>query len=142
MEIIPGKGLDNTLFGFDRVTLESIHGPPDKLDSDESHLPLLQYNELRSTFWLDEAGRLHWIQCQHPDVHIFGNPVIGQLGDRVISFISSKLEEKPEFEDYGSMESYHYNSAELELQVEYGTIVRVCFGHLWNDNDTPIYPDA
>ncbi|MCL2914278.1 hypothetical protein L2725_10915 [Shewanella corallii] len=141
MEVKFGTGLDNIRFGLDQAALKSLLGEPDKIDRDKNNLPLLQYNKLKSTFWMDEGDKLHWIQCSNPELLIQGVNVIGLATDEVISKLHQIGEATYEFEDYGSMESYSFPELELEVQAEYGVVTTICFGHFWK-NDEPVYTNA
>ncbi|MBC3767467.1 hypothetical protein [Neptunicella marina] len=141
MEVKFGTGLDNIRFGLDQASLKSLLGEPSKIDSDNDGLPLLQYNKLKSTFWMDERDKLHWIQCSNPELSIQGIKIIGLDTDEAISKLKQIIEASYEFEDYGSMENYSFPKLELEVQTEYGVVTTVCFGHLWK-NGEPVYTNA
>jgi len=140
LNIILGRGLDEITFGISRADLESKLGTADKTDTDESGNPLLIYNQLKSTFWLNEENQLHWIQCSNASVRLWGEIVIGQPFAMQKEVLETFAGECPGLDDYGAMESYGYTNNELELQVEYGIVTSVCFGNFWDGDDTPIYP--
>ncbi|MCG7564619.1 MULTISPECIES: hypothetical protein [Pseudoalteromonas] len=141
MEVKFGIGLGNIRFGVDQVTLKRLIGEPNKIDTDNDGLLLLQYNKLKCTFWMDETDRLHWIQCSNPTLLIQGVNIIGLEVLVAISKLKVIIETPFEFEDYGSMESYSFPEQELEIQSEYGVVTTVCFGHFWKD-DEPLYTNA
>ncbi|MEQ9586514.1 MAG: hypothetical protein RJS97_00840 [Parvibaculaceae bacterium] len=138
MEIQIGVGLDDFKFGMSASEVKRRLGPPDKIDRDEEEFPLFLFNKLRSTFWFDSKSRLHWIQCSHRDAVLLGSKPIGAQAPSILSSIESHLGESWELVDYGSIESYSFSEAELEIQTEYGLIRSICFGHLW-EGDTPLY---
>lgn len=129
-------------FGISRALLESKLGSADKIDTDETGNPLLIYNDLRCTFWLNEENELHWIQCSNSSARLWGEIVIGQPFVTQIECLETFAGECPGLDDYGSMESYGFSANELELQVEYGIVTSICFGNFWNEDDTAIYPKA
>jgi len=141
MELKFGIGLDNISFGIKQNSLIDLIGEPDKIDTDNDELPLLQYNKLKCTFWMDDSDRLHWIQCSNPSLMIQDIKIIGLDVLNVISKLSLLIESSYELEDYGSMESYSFSEQELEIQSQYGIVTAVCFGHYWND-DEPLYTNA
>jgi len=141
MEVKLGIGLDNISFGVVQDSLKNQLGDPDKVDTDNDELLLLKYNKLKSTFWMDELARLHWIQCSNPLLIIQNIKVIGMEVEEATSKLALVLDSAYEFEDYGSMESYSFPEYELEIQSEYGIVTTVCFGHYW-DNDEPVYTNA
>jgi hypothetical protein len=140
LNIILGRGIDQIGFGISRATLESKLGSADKVDTDETGNPLLIYNQLQCTFWLNEDNELHWIQCSNRSARLWGEIVNGQPFATQIECLESFAGECPSIDDYGSMESYGFAANELELQVEYGIVTSICFGNFWNSDDTAIYP--
>lgn len=140
MNIILGCGIDQIRFGISRVVLESKLGTADKVDMDEIGNPLLIYNQLQCTFWLNEDNQLHWIQCSNRSARLWGEIVIGQPFATQSDVLESFAGECPSIDDYGSMESYGFIANELELQVEYGNVTSICFGNFWNEDETAIFP--
>jgi hypothetical protein len=140
LNIILGKGIEQIRFGISRALLEKKLGTADKVDTDESGNPLLIYNRLQCTFWLNEDNELHWIQCSNSSARLWGEIVIGQPFAAQTEFLESFSGECPSIDDYGSMESYSFGANELELQVEYGIVTSICFGNFWNDDETAIFP--
>lgn len=137
-----GIGINQIHFGIDEKTLRQSLGNPDKIDRDADENPLLIYNNHRCTYWMDEDDRLHWIQTENPNAILLGQPIIGRSAQVVFDELSEAGIGPFELEDYGSMESHSAQDSELEIQVEYGAVSRVGFGHLWSENDEPIYPSA
>lgn len=137
-DAVVGVGLGDLTFGLSRSAVEEALGLADKVDTDNEGFPLLQYNDLRSTFWFDQDNRLHWIQSKHSELTVLGRRTIGAVAEEMLEFLRLHLGEAPEIEDYGSFESHHFRGAELEVQVEYGAIDQVCFGHLW-EGELPNY---
>ncbi|WP_335920989.1 hypothetical protein [Shewanella algae] len=129
MEVKLGIGLSDIRFGLDQIYLTKQLGEPSKIDTDNDGFPLLQYNKLMCTFWIDEADGLHWIQCSNPALSIQGINIIGLDVDEAISKLKIIFGTKYEFEDYGSMESYYFQEHEFEVQTEYGVVTTVCFGN-------------
>ena len=140
MNISLGKGVDQIRFGISRALLEAQLGNADKVDTDESGNPLLIYNRLQCTFWLNENDELHWIQCSNSSARLWDEIVIGQPFATQLDMLETLAGECPSLDDYGSMESYGFSANELELQVEYGVVTSICFGNFWNADDTAIYP--
>lgn len=135
-----GKGFDEINFGANKNFLARTLGEPDKIDRDESGCPLLIYNTLRCTLWLNEKGLLHWIQCSNRSARLLDQAIVDTPIESTLSKLCQILGDEYEFEDYGSMDSYTFDSQELELQVTYGLVSAVCFGHFWADDDQPVFP--
>jgi hypothetical protein len=141
MEVKLGIGLGDISFGIAQDSLKDLIGEHDKIDRDNDEQLLLMYNGLKCTYWMDENGRLHWIQCSNPSLILHNVKVIGMEVLEAVSKIALILESSYEFEDYGSMESYSFPDYEMEVQSEYGIVTTVCFGHYWN-GDEPLYTNA
>jgi hypothetical protein len=141
MEVKLGFGLDEISFGISQDSLRDMIGKPDKIDVDHDELPLLKYNGLMCTFWMDESDKLHWIQSSNPLLTLQNTKVIGMGVLDVIAKLALEFGYSHEFEDYGSMESYSFPEHELEIQSEYGIVTDICFGHYWKD-DEPLYANA
>ena len=141
MEVKLGIGIDGISFGVSQHSLRDMIGEPDKIDVDHDELPLLKYNRLMCTFWMDESDRLHWIQSSNPLLTLQNTKVIGMEVLDIISKLALAFGYSYEFEDYGSMDSYSFPEHELEIQSEYGIVTGICFGHYWED-DEPLYANA
>ncbi|MEP1444997.1 MAG: hypothetical protein ABJK37_02625 [Paraglaciecola sp.] len=141
MEIKLGIGLDGISFGVSQDYLKELIGEPDKIDLDNDEFPLLKYNKLMCTFWMDENDRVHWIQSSNPLLFLQNTKVIGMEVIDILSKLASVFGYSHEFEDYGSMESYSFPEHELEIQSEYGIVTNICFGHYWKD-DEPLYTNV
>jgi hypothetical protein len=141
MEVKLGIGLGDISFGIAQDSLKDLIGEHDKIDRDNDDQLLLMYNGLKCTYWMDENGRLHWIQCSNPSLILHNVKVIGMEVLEAVSKLALVLESSYEFEDYGSMESYSFPDYEMEVQSEYGIVTTVCFGHYWS-GDKPLYTNA
>ena len=141
MEILLAKGLDNIRFGQTEDEITSQLGEPDKVYLlDESKR--LQFFELRVefSFEFEQNNRLGWIEVHHPEAILFGQKLIGENREKVLSVISTQIPDQPEVDDYGSFECYLYEKYELELQFKFNSLYSINFGFLWLDNDTPDWP--
>ncbi len=142
MNIEPGAGIDDIRFGLSPKLLIEKYGVPSKIDEDAGGLPLYQYNSLKCTFWFNEEARLHWIQCSDKDAVLYGKKIVGMPVGEALDLIAAKLGYSATEDDYGSMESYSFDRHELEIQAEYGEVTGICFGHLWESENEPIYTNA
>ena len=95
-----GKGIEQIRFGISRALLEKKLGTADKVDTDESGNPLLIYNRLQCTFWLNEDNELHWIQCSNSSARLWGEIVIGQPFAAQTEFLESLTEEIEDQEEH------------------------------------------
>ena len=141
MEIVVGRGLDDLLFGESEAEVVTRLGTPDKVHLADDGDRRLRYDRLRCGFWFRD-DRLHWVRCANPDLMLFGEKLRGRPTAEVLSFLSRHLDEAPETEDYGDWESHSFPTSWLELQFEYDALSEVCAGHLFDDDDRPVWPST
>ncbi len=146
METQVGRGLGSILFGSSESDLVAVLADPDKIytadeDDEDGEDRRLVYNKLRCSFWFRD-DRLHWIRCAHPDLVVGGRKLYGQCSLEVISYLESLYPGNVDSEDYNEWESHTFEDSWLELQFEYDALKEVCFGHLYGEDDEPIWPVA
>ena len=144
MEIRPGIGVGQILFGLTEPELVRVLGSPDKRYRTDSEALRLQYFGLRLEFSIepDNGDRYGWVEVHSPEATLFGHCVVGEPIAQVFSLISEALGEEPEHEDYGSLETFFYPRNWVELQVEFGRVVSVNCGVVYDDADEPQWPNA
>ena len=142
MVIRPGIGVGNLLFGLSEMELVRALGPPDKRYRTGSGALRLQYFEPRLEFSIERENgeRLGWIEVHSSMFTLLGQQVVGEPIASVLVFVTEVLGEKPEHEDYGSFESFFYPRNWVELQVEFGRVVCINWGVLFNEADEPVWP--
>ena len=137
MDIILGQGFDDIRFGMKEPEIIAILGFPDKKYESDYDLHL-EYFSLKCDLWLlKEDGRLHWIRTSNPQVRIFDRLAIDKNKQEIIPFLSSKLDDKLEIENYSSFETYSFETNWLTLSFEFDRVTHVEFGHFWSDDDEP-----
>ncbi len=141
MEAIIGRGLDSIVFGWSPARLQDELGSADKeYESDDGDHRACYY-KMRCTFWF-RGDRLHWISCRNPGLLLFGWRLHDQSSQVVLPFLQERLGEASEVDDYGDWESHAFPNSCLELQFECDGLSAVCFGHLFSEDDEPIWPSA
>jgi hypothetical protein len=142
MEIRPGKGVGQFHFGLTEPELVRALGPPDKRYRTDSEALRLQYFGSRLEFSIepDNGHRFAWIEVHSPDATLLGHRVVGEPIAAVLSLLSEALGEEPEHDDYGSFETFFYRHNWVELQVEFGRVVSVNCGVLYDEADQPLWP--
>lgn len=141
MEILIGKGVGNIQFGQDEAQVVNQLGKPDKIyELDGSRR--LQYFALQIevSFEHERENRFGWAEVKNPEATLFGYKLIGENIEKVLPVVSASIAEAPEHTDYGSIETYFYNSHWLELQFEFNRLRSINIGCLWIDNETPDWP--
>jgi len=144
MEIRPGKGVGQLLFGLTEPELVRALGSPDKRYRTDSEALRLQYFGPRLEFSIepDDGHRFGWVEVHSSDATLFGRRVVGEPIVSVLSCVSEALGEEPEHEDYGSLETFFYPRHRVELQVEFGRVVSVNCGVVYDEADEPLWPTA
>jgi hypothetical protein len=144
MEIRPGKGVGQLLFGLTEAELVRALGPPDKRFRTDSEALRLQYFGPRLEFSIepDNGYRFGWVEVHSPEATLFERQVMGEPIASVLSFVSEALGEEPEHEDYGSLETFFYPRNWVELQAEFGRVVSINCGVVYDEADEPLWPPA
>ncbi len=145
LEARVGRGIGTVLFGWSEAEVQALLGPADKARTvevvDNKEERRLVYHRLRCSFWFQE-DRLHWICCANPDLVLFGSKLVGREKEEVLHLCGQHVSDTLDSEDYLEWESHTLEESWLELQFYYGTLREVCFGHLYGDDDEPVWPVA
>ena len=144
MEVLPGIGINIINFGATEKEAIDLLGSPDKVYTTDTGCKRLQFNEqqIELSFEPDNNNLLGWLEVHNSNATLFGNNLIGKKQNEVLSFVTDKLNDKPEIEDYGSFISATYDSDWVELQFEFGTLKNINLGVKYNDNDIPQWPNT
>jgi hypothetical protein len=142
MEIRPGRGVGDFLFGLTERELVRALGTPDKRYRTDSEALRLQYFAPMLEFSIEPENedRLGWIEVHSSEATLFGQPVVSEPIASALSFVTEALQEKPEHDDYGGFETFFYPRNWVELQVEFGRVVSVNCGVVYNEEDEPLWP--
>lgn len=141
MEILIGKGIDSIRFGqVESQIIEQLGEPNKTYELEDSKR--LQYFDLQIEVSLENEreNRFGWVEVKNPNATLFGQKMIGERAEKVLSVVSATITESPEHEDYGSLVTYFYESQWLELQFELNQLRSINIGVLWIDNETPNWP--
>lgn len=143
MEIRPGKGVGQLVFGLTESELIRSLGPPDKRYHTASECLRLQYFDLRLECSIEplNGNRFGWVEVHYPEATLSGRPVVGELIATILPFVSAQLREAPKHEDYGGMETYFYSRSWVEVRAEFGRVAAVNFGVWYDEADEPLWPD-
>lgn len=141
MEISIGKGVGSIQFGQDEQQIINQLGKPDKVYELEGS-KRLQYFDLQIAVAIEceHENKFGWVEVKNPDALLFGQKLIGECVEKVLSVISAAIADTPEYEDYGSLETYFYENQWLELQFELNRLRSINIGVLFIDNNTPNWP--
>lgn len=134
MKINPKNGVDQLLFGMKQKDVINLYGAPDKQFKDEEDNVIFLYNaqQLRLTFYSDEALRLGYVITSNPKAVLLDNIVIGKKIVDVVTLLPFKSWEEEEFDSTVN----HFNESNwIVLETEYGIVIRIEVGAIINDKD-------
>lgn len=137
MKLDPKNGIDLLVFGMKTTDVLTVYGMPDREFTDEENNKIYLYNKqkLRLTFYEDEDFKLGYLICSHENLLFLNDKVI----DSEIATFKNNLIDKGikqwETEVFDSIENYFNESNWLTLQCEFGRIVRVEIGAIFDQND-------
>ncbi len=137
MKLDPKNGIDNLIFGMKTTDVIALYGEPDKEYSDEENNKIFLYNKekLRLTFYEDENFKLGYLICSNENLVFLNLKVIHANVTDFKNELISKGIVKWENEDFDLTENHFNESNWFTLQVEFGTIIRIEIGAVFNEND-------
>jgi hypothetical protein len=142
MQIDIGKGVGDIIFGLTEDDIRTAIGAPDKIDVTDLENRNLQYFALKLVLKIESSNdsRLGWIEVHNKSIVFPGCDPWSTEKSEFLKFLTSKLGEEPEMDDYGSMESYMFEEHWVELQFELGELSCINFGVPYGDDDQPLWP--
>lgn len=137
MKLNPKNGLDELLFGMLQKDVINLLGTPDKEFEDDDANKILLYNnkKLRLTFYEDEGFKLGYIISSNEHLTFLDKTIINS---DVLEFKNHLIEKgikQWEIEEFDATENHFNESNWLTLQSEFGKIIRVEIGAVFNEND-------
>lgn len=153
LDFRPGVGLGAIRFGMTLDEVVAVVGPPERRwygerydpeEEDQTVGPRLRVDAWRCEFWFKRDERLHWIVCMNPEMRFEGAPLIGRPLDAVVELLATSLGELPEtpddYECENAWDRRFFPEHWIDVQAHFGTVDAVDFGHLYTDDDQPIWP--
>jgi hypothetical protein len=134
MKVNPKNGIDKLLFGMKQKDVSALYGNPSKQFTDDDGNVIVLYNleQLRLTFYEDEAYRLGYIISSNPNLTLLDNKIIARNVNEVKEELPFKTWEQ---EDFDSTENHFNESNWIILQSEFDVVIRVEVGAIINDKD-------
>ena len=141
MKLDPKNGLDKLVFGMKTTNVISIYGKPNKEFTDDDNNKIFLYNDqkMRLTFYEDEGFKLGYIICSDENLVFLNHKLINAETAIFKNTLIEKGIKQWEVEDFDSTENHFNGSNWLTLQSEFGRIIRVEIGAVFNDNDEMIF---
>lgn len=137
MKINLKSGIGELLFGMKEKDVKALYGEPNRQYKDEDKNIIYLYNDkkLRLTFYQDEAYRLGYIICSHPELELKETKVIGAKWDAVSTAIQDKSLAAFEKETIDTVDQYFNENNWILFQVEFNEVVKVELGAIINNKD-------
>lgn len=137
MKVNPKTGIDQLVFGMKQKDVTALYGKPDKQYEDEDGNVIYLYNakKMRLTFYEDEAFRLGYIICSHPELELFSEKIIGKEWSLVEQVLASKSIKSLEKENFDTVDNYFNESNWMIFQVEFAEIIRFELGAVFNEKE-------
>lgn len=135
MKVNPKTGIDQLVFGMKQKDVTALYGNPDKQYEDEEGNVIYLYNaqKMRLTFYEDEAFRLGYIICSHPELELFSEKIIGKPWEAIATMLTSKNIKSLEKENFDTVDNYFNESNWMIFQVEFDDIIRLELGAVFNE---------
>jgi hypothetical protein len=138
MQLTPGRGVDNLVFGMQKTDIVKMLGKADRIfkaEDDENEL-IYQYNKLklRLTFYEQEDGRLGYIRCANPAVEYDGRKIIGEPAASVAKDVFGD-DMDFEVEVYDFFDTYLDAESWIVLNVDYGNVTDIEIGVPYDDEE-------
>lgn len=135
MKVNPKIGIDQLVFGMKQKDVTALYGNPDKQYEDEEGNVIYLYNaqKMRLTFYEDEAFRLGYIICSHPELELFSEKIIGKPWEAIATMLTSKNIKSLEKENFDTVDNYFNESNWMIFQVEFDDIIRLELGAVFNE---------
>jgi hypothetical protein len=126
------EGFGAIKFGINKNDALTLLGHADKIYTTDFECTRWQYNNLmiELSFEPEYNDTLGWIEVYNREAKLFDYKLIGLKQNEVLNFLSSRIDEKPEIEDYGSFVSVNYESIWLELQFQFDKLININFGNV------------
>ncbi len=137
MKLNPKNGLDELLFGMLPKDVINLLGSPNREFEDDDANKILLFNDkkLRLTFYEDEGFKLGYIIASNNNLTFLGKTIINS---DVLDFKNHLIEKgikQWEVDFFDATENHFNESNWLTLQAEFGKIIRVEIGAVFNVND-------
>lgn len=130
MQIKPGYGIDQLLFGMTQKDVIALYGTPSRTYSDEDDNAVLLYNDrkLRLTFYAEEEFRLGYMISALRKVSIGETSPIGLPASEAVSQLKANGFARWTSETFDTYENFVNEDQWIILQSEFGEIVKVELG--------------
>ncbi|WP_313807283.1 hypothetical protein [Flavobacterium sp.] len=137
MILKPKFGIDKLLFGMKQQDVESLYGKPDFVYKDEEKNIIWMYNNLkmRLTFYEEEEFKLGYLVTTNANLILFDEKIINISPSKIVDLLEAKGFKSWETTTEDGFENHFNEDNWLMLISEYGEIVKVEVGAVFNNQD-------
>lgn len=143
MELKPGIGIDNLVFGMYEPEVMDLIGDPDRTftNEDDENEVIYQYNALkmRFTFYRHQERKLGYIRCGNNKVTYKGQPLLGQSIQQVIEHTLKDFQPW-QTDSYEFFDVYTHEEKYIVLNVEYEEVADLELGVPFEGEDGYRWP--
>lgn len=144
MELKPGIGIDNMIFGMDQSEIENILETPDEqrvhLNDDFKYQYVFNKQKIHLSFLLLHNGKFGYIDTTNEKLSFNNFPIINSNIDFALNEIFIDLITEWELEEFNTFSEYFSRKYWLNLHVEYGVITNVEMGVPFKNEDEFKWP--
>lgn len=137
MEVKPKFGIDKLLFGMKVTDVKAIYGQPGFSYEDEDGNQILSYHafQWKLTFYEDEGFKMGYIVSTNPELTFKETTIINKNAEEMIAFFKTSKIETWEIKKIDGNTQYFNESNWLLLHEEFGKIIKVELGAVFNHKD-------
>ena len=143
VDVIPGIGMDDVLFGWTREQVEARVGPPEEAAEhayeDGDHTVAWYYWSRGFSFHFDaeDDWRLSRVEVDAASARLNGLRVIGLSRQGLLEFLGAEQAAWTEEPDSGLVDVQEWG---VSFWLKEGVVVSVQWGVLFSDDDEAIWP--
>lgn len=143
MELKPGIGIDNLIFGMYEPQVMDLIGDPDRTftNEDDENEVIYQYNALkmRLTFYRHQERKLGYIRCGNSKITCNGQPLLGHPIQQVLE-TTLKDFQPWQTDSYEFFDVYTHEEKYIVLNVEYEEVADLELGVPFEGEDGYKWP--
>jgi hypothetical protein len=137
IEVKPKFGIDQLLFGMKVSDVKTIYDQPDLIYEDEDGNQILSYYafQWKLTFYEDEGFRMGYIVSTNPELTFKGATLINENAEEIIAFFKTSNIDSWEIKKIDGNTQFFNESNWLLLHEEFGKIIKIELGAVFNNKD-------
>jgi len=145
MELKPGIGIDNIVFGMSQFEIESILGRSDEQrdyqNDDFKYLCVFNKQKIHLSFYMLHKNKFGFLDTTNDKLTYNNLPIINSNIDFALNEIFIDLVTEWELKEFDTFTEYFSKEYWLNLHVEYGVITNVEMGVPFKNEDEFEWPE-